>query len=168
MCREKCKEGGGGWRYELANKWFVYCRPLLKIPGLHRQHYTMLAALHVHIHSVNVRLTHSAKLSIGHKVTVASDLLSTCNVCYCPPPPQAVNLEVDESSFTGETIPSRKSTLPQVTSHLCTTSRSPTLVTKHLFIYTLYMYFLGGFYGYLNPFSTTNIQSVSKDSAIFH
>ena len=27
---------------------------------------------------------------------------------------QAVDLEVDESSFTGETIPSRKSTLPQV------------------------------------------------------
>ena len=33
---------------------------------------------------------------------------------FLPACVQVVDLEVDESSFTGETIPSRKSTLPQV------------------------------------------------------
>ena len=33
------------------------------------------------------------------------------------PSPQAVDLQVDESSFTGETIPSLKHTLPQSAAH---------------------------------------------------
>lgn len=34
-------------------------------------------------------------------------------ICFCPPPPQATDLSVDESSLTGETTPCSKSTSPQ-------------------------------------------------------